>query len=1094
MSKTAKIESISFVCKKRLVHLIKNPFSVSSNACFLLLLSIIFAVSFSRVSAQEFSQPYNYQYSNYMSNSTAFKQEIARLEINVVREGKGQMPISQVPRLEKDDILKVRLLDEAVNGIKPDKSNWQWTLLVAYVNPALNGDSERSVSEEIQFKKTGWYKEYTFVVPYDNQPIFFLYPKPNYREKILNLVNKNKDEIRKIGEKTIEIASAYAKVGSFLNELQWVLNRSSYGYSGYSGSTYANSYSTTTNGYNSYDPNYSTYTTTTKTFNKQLFMEQSIERLARSFNIQMPGCWQGGGYYGGYNGYNSGGGYNNTGYNTGGYNNYGSGYYGNMMGNDLVSRVQCLAKSVRLEDLDFSIGKMLQQGGILLAQQLSQQYPQIAHWINIAAVAIDFILKVTQKTPLKLVPTVITSSTGQDSIANAPPPSPYSNSFAPGASPVISQNNDSAKISLFAEVSPMNESFVTAYPIVVHKWQANPDPAVIKLPTPVLMDSCLHIGANVLASTDVVNDWMSDSFTKDFKLIISSENGFRKVLPLKKNVGFNGWELFLTKEDLDSFPKIDMPLNSVVVGKRGFNEISSLVFALPSPVTGSWEITPESQNQFAVGGRRTITLRNSMNNCRCLQTVIYKPSFGGQFVFEANNKTNPLRFSDDAREVSFDVDATTFQSGDGQLELRQYGGEATALNLKLHPVLPTINEFKVAKGDNKFVIDGNGIEQIRALIINGDRAILSAANPKKLKNTTEKEYVFENPNTQILSSNVSLQLELEDNRVYPYPKKFDVSLARPTIVANKTKEVKGVVVTNSQGVYKKIAPEKVKKADSTSQKVKAAPASESLPDFPSGGSEITINLKNALTDYDFKPENISIETRIEDFPNQSFEIELPKANFQVLDWKHIQVSFLITKPFKDILGDGKLQFRIRDKERGDSDWYIVRNSSAGDDEPALTYFLKKSNEDSKSNLETMNAVEKFQVPLEAGLFQPLQEVLQPSAQTTDDKLTASVNSVEQKSVSMPTQTVAQSYTATALEYFVKKDYKTAHEWFNKAVIAEPANALYRYNLGSVLTALMDFPAAEKEMLEATKLDPENQTYKIGLDVARQNNKNFRYQN
>lgn len=949
MSNTAKIKNIAFINKEKnleFLRVLKNSFGFFPVSYILLLLGVILVSNYSAVFAQDFTQPYNYQNTNYMSNSTAFKQEIARLEINVARQGKGQMPISQVPRLQKDDVLKVRLLEEAVNGIKPDQSNWQWTLLIAYVNPALNGNSERAVSEEIQFKKTGWYKEYSFVVPYDNQPIFFLYPKPNYREKILNLVNKNKDEIRKIGEKTIEIANAYAKIGSFLNELQWVLNRSAYGYYGYSGNTYANStntYSTTDGGY--YDPNYSSgVTTKTSTFNKTLLMEQSIERLARSFNIQMPNCWQNGSYYGGYNssGYNNS--YNSP-YNNGGYNSYGNGYSGNFTGNDLVSRTQCLARSVRLEDLDFSISQMLQQGGILVAQQLSQKYPQIAHWINIAAVALDFILKVTQKTPLKLVPTVITTNQAQDSTTYTQ--AAYSgNSFAPGtpyqSNTPVSQNSEQAKISLFAEASPMDNGFVTAYPIVVHKWQANPDPEVIKLPVPVLTDSCLHVGSNVLASTDVLNDWMSDSFTKGFQLVISSPNGFRKAFPLKKNVGFNGWELTLSKEDLDSFPKIDMQFDSVVVGKRGFNDITSPVFKLPSPVVGTWEITPQSQNLFAVGGRRTIKLRNSMNNCKCLQAAIYKPSFGGQFVFEANNSENGLKFSEDGKEVSFDVDATTFQSGDGQLELRQFGGEISVLSLKLHQNLPTISEFKVSKGDKRFVINGSGLEQIRALIVNGERAAPDNNNPDKAKNSNEIEFVFENPNTQILSKNVSLEFELQDNRVYQYPTKFEVSMARPIIVSNETNEVSGVVVTNSKGVYKKKAAVKPKTSNSVSPKANPAPVSQKLPDFPVGDSEVTVIVKNALTDYDFKTENIEIETRIEDFPNQSFEVLLPKANFQVLDWKQIQVSFLITKPFKEILGENKLQFRIRDKERGDSDWYTVRNNATNQDERALTHFEKST--------------------------------------------------------------------------------------------------------------------------------------------------------
>jgi len=188
------------------------------------------------------------------------------------------MSITQVPRLEKNDVLKVKMLDEAVNGMKPDQSNFDWTFLVAYINPGRNSDSENSVSQEIQFRKTGWYNEYTFTVPYDSQPVFFLYPKPKYRAKILNLIAKNQEEIRKIGEKTIEISDAYAKIGSFLSELQYVINRNqSYGaYGSYNAYNPYGNYN-----YGTTDPN----TTTTPSFNLNMFMDQAVERLARSFNI-----------------------------------------------------------------------------------------------------------------------------------------------------------------------------------------------------------------------------------------------------------------------------------------------------------------------------------------------------------------------------------------------------------------------------------------------------------------------------------------------------------------------------------------------------------------------------------------------------------------------------------------------------------------------------------------------------------------------------------------------------------------------------------------------------------------------------------------
>src|SRR6478672_10626471 len=212
--------------------LINKAICISSLICGAFFLSIIFG--FTAAYSQTVYQPNNFianqpQYNNnYMANSAAFKQEVARMEINVVRAGKDSLPITQVPRLEKNDVLKVRLLEETVNGIRPDQSNFDWTFSVAFINPGRNNDSEQSVSEEIQFRKSGWYKEYSLVVPYDSQPVFFLYTKPKYRAKILSLITKNQEDIRKIGEKTIEISGAYAKIGSFLNELQYVINRSQY--------------------------------------------------------------------------------------------------------------------------------------------------------------------------------------------------------------------------------------------------------------------------------------------------------------------------------------------------------------------------------------------------------------------------------------------------------------------------------------------------------------------------------------------------------------------------------------------------------------------------------------------------------------------------------------------------------------------------------------------------------------------------------------------------------------------------------------------------------------------------------------------------
>lgn len=920
-----KIKNIIFALNSKSIQL----FSIN---CAIIL---CFISGLTAVYSQTVYQPYNFTANqpnnNYMANSTAFRQEIARMAINVVRDGKNTLPITEVPRLAKNDVLKVRLLEELVNGVKPDQSNFDWTFLVAFINPGRNTDTENTVSEEIQFKKSGWYKEYTVTVPYDSQPIFFLYTKPKYRAKILNLITKNQEDIRKIGEKTIELSGAYAKIGSFLNELQYVVNRSQYNntYSGY-------------NTYNTYR-SYGSYGTGSG-LNQNLLVEQSVERLARSFNIQLPSCW--GGSYGNYNnGYN-----NNTynGYNNGSnvYNNYNSGYnsYNNYnsygLGNDFMGRVQCVAKSVRLEDLDISVSRLLQQGGILAAAQLSQKYPQIAYWINIAAVALDIILKLTRKSPLKIVPTVI-STNGNQGQAVAYQQNPgYQANFAvnqgiPPNPAFASTKADSVKISLFAESPPTDNGFVTAYPLVINKWQANSDPDVISLPTPALTDQCLHAGQNVLRSTDLMTDWMGDAFTKDFELVISSPNGFRKEFPLKKNVGLNGWELNLTKEDLNSFPKINMTMESVITGMRGFNEIKSPKFDLPIPVGNSWEIVAASQKAFAAGGKRIITLRNQLGSCKCLQSVVYKPSFGGEFVFEAGSRENGLMYSMDGKEVSFEVDTKNFQPGQGKLELRQYGGDLTNLDVNLYPAPPQINDLKMARGDTRAILYGVRLDQLKAVVINGKRAVVverknSAANIDQKANPgvpqenvsvnaqnpaaagvavtepqSEVTVAFENPGFRQDSNNISLELELVGDRIIPYPTTFNVSLARPLIVTNEVSEVEGTAIKIGF-----VSPVNL----------------DNLPVFPIETTAVSLIVQNALTDYDFKAENIQIETRIENA--QINQGDLPEANFEVLDWKNIKISFPIYERLKKLIGGRRLQFRLRSRERGDSDWITIKQTFA----------------------------------------------------------------------------------------------------------------------------------------------------------------------
>lgn len=527
----------------------------------------------------------------YLKNSSAFRQEIARMEINVVRDDQS-LPITQVPRVQKGDVIRARLLDEPVNGIKPDQSYWNWTFLVAFVNPSRNmakgQGKEESVSEEIQFRKTGWYKEYSFVVPYDSQPVFFLYPKPKYRGKILRLINRKYEDIQKLGERTVELSGTYAQIGAFLNELQGVLARTQASIYG-SFITYPNQTSPARTPYTSGNNNYNNRQLS-PVYNYNAFLEQTIERLAQSFNIQLPACWQtpnGNVSYNGYNVYSSGNNNNLSRQNNFGYN----------VGYDLIGRAQCVAKNIRIEDFDLSVSRLLKEGGIFALTQLRDKYPQLAYWISIAAAAIDFILKVFQKSPLRIVPTIvqtnnysatvartISSATNYQAVSPPAPNSAATNSLAPTTKQQQQPSPlNRVKISLFAEAQPSEQGFVTAYPIVLQKWQANADPQIVDLPAPGLLEPCLHAGSNILKNTNLSEDSAMDSFTKDLRLLLSSSTGFKKEFPLKKNVGMGGWELNLTNEDFTLISKVQTTLEAEIQGTRGFNEIRSQKFVLPVP-------------------------------------------------------------------------------------------------------------------------------------------------------------------------------------------------------------------------------------------------------------------------------------------------------------------------------------------------------------------------------------------------------------------------------------------------------------------------------------------------------------------------------
>lgn len=830
---------------------------------------------------------------NYLKSSAAFRQEIARLDISVRRAGRT-LPITEVPRAQKDDVIKIRLLDEAVGGIKPDQSNWDWTLVVAFINPNRGYDQEKSVSEEIRFRKSGWYKEYAVTVPYDAQPVFFFYPKPNYRKKIAGLIDKNSDELRKLGEKTIELAGAYAQINSFLNELQYVLLQTQASRFG-SFVTYPKQVAVRQPG--SPVP---VMVQPPPVYNYNALTEQTIERLARSFNINLPACWQTANGNINYANPLNASSVNQTVYGSvnltlpGNQNSFGY-----AVGSDLIGRAQCVAKNVRLEDFDFSVGNLLKQGGIFAAVQLRDKYPQLAYWINLAAAAIDFIVKAFRKAPLRIVPTIF-------SAANYVP----ANTVSPASQPNASPAGNPVKLSLYAEAPPSEAGAVTAYPLVVHRWQAEPDAAQISLYPPELTEPCLHQGQIILKDVSLSGETPGDQFAKDFKLQINGAGSYRKEFPLRKNIGASGWELNLTREDVNSLPKGEAMYEAFLIGARGFSEIRSPKFILPAPVGGTYEIKAATRKEFTAGGKRVVTISNASGGCRCLQTVTYKPASGAPLVYEAVPAAgkNQFKVSADGKEVFFEIDATNLPIGGGVLELKNYGGETANLNLKLYPPPPEITDLKISAGDREGVLIGSRLEQIQSLETNGKKAKVLPNNDSsngKPGNSNERTFIFEEASVRQASGKIALVLGLEDNRMLSVAKAFNAGPARPAFVAE---------LGEIDAVY-------------PAENVSPRPQFDlsTYPIIPVNAPELTVMLHSTLTDYDFKPENLAIEIRLEKTEkavlNAAASIDL-----EVLDPSTVRARLAPGEELKKLLGGRRLQLRLKDRERGVSDWYTVRQT------------------------------------------------------------------------------------------------------------------------------------------------------------------------
>ena len=851
-------------------------------------------------------------YSPYQSNNrgNTFRQEVARLDITVERAGKAPLPISMVPRVRANDVIKVRMLDQPINGIKPDKSRWNWTLVVAFVNPSRKNDFNESVSREVNFRREGWYRAHALKVPYDSQPIFFLYPRENYRKKIRKLINKNFDQVRKIGEKTLELSNAYAQIGTFLNQLQEVINRDPYAYGNNSG-------------YSSYNPYGS------QNQNNSL-KEEVVERLAQSFKINLPDCWKGGGY-------------NNT--------RYGS------VSNDFTSRAQCVAQNVKLEDFDVSIAQIIREGGLFAVPKLLKKYPELAQWIGIAAVAVDLILRFTNKTQLRIFPTMASSgNNGLYGNRSSYQQNTY-NRYNRGQTSTTTTTTlvPSQPITVYSNQSPTDSNYVSAFPIVVHKWQSQVDPDVINLPTPTLFEKCLHLGRNILKSTDLSYDWLRDPYARDFRLVMSSKNGFTKEIPLTKNIGVSGWEFNLNPQDLASIPKIKMELEAQIVATRGFNRIKSEKFRVPMPgggVTaqespqkkntfrssykvggntrsvrsrsesnvGGWQVSDESKSAFSVGGKRRIVIKNPNGNCLCLRSIKYKSTFGGEFTFTVNAVANPLRINEDGSFAWFELDTAEFKPGKGKFEVLAFGSVAPQIvPVTLYPLPPEITKLSIHKGDRFLRIEGKWLEQITSINVNGKLANLDT---RTRPTSTSRDFVFQNPRDVIISNSVEIDMTLASKRRFRYPNSFPVLQARPILKANEKLEIVADTIGGS--------------------KIKLAGVPQDLsayPIVPVDIEKMTVAVETNLTDYNFRAENISIETRVEN--GEVTKTNLPQTTFEVIDPVNLRIDFVFDIKYKQFLAGRRLQFRILDRQRGKSNWYTIKQTFVRI--PEITSIICKNN-------------------------------------------------------------------------------------------------------------------------------------------------------
>jgi hypothetical protein len=174
---------------------------------------------------------------------------------------------------------------------------------------------------------------------------------------------------------------------------------------------------------------------------------------------------------------------------------------------------------------------------------------------------------------------------------------------------------------------------------------------------------------------DLRIEWLSDTFTRDFKLILTDNNGWNKEFALRKNLGLNAFEAEISKDDITALPKNNV-FDAKITGKRGFTMIESPIFQIPIANGGNWEASVKAGSN----GKNLVTLKRVAGDARCSQNIIYRPSVGQPVIFPITKENSFLKLTEDRNEITFEVDSATPASD--SIQIQQFGGEMLNVTIK----------------------------------------------------------------------------------------------------------------------------------------------------------------------------------------------------------------------------------------------------------------------------------------------------------------------------------------------------------------------------------------------------------------------------